>query len=100
MQIDDELVQKLATLSRLSFDADAQSQIKEELQRMLDFVDVLRKVDTADVAPLMHMTQGDIPLRADEPSPTLDTQALMEQAPEANGNFFSVPRVVDKGKSS
>ena len=100
MQIDDALVQKLASLSKLSFDADSQEQIKGELQRMLDFVDVLRKVDTTGVEPLMHMTEGNISLRPDQPAKTLDTKAMLAQAPEAAGDHFSVPKVVDKGSKS
>lgn len=55
MQIDSELVQKLAKLSGLRIDPSKEDSIREDLQKMLDFVERLNEIDTSGIAPLQHM---------------------------------------------
>ena len=96
MHITDELIDRLATLSKLTFAAEEKIAMREDFQRMLDFVDVLTEVDTTGVAPLIHMTEAVNDLRPDLPGEPLDRTAMLKQAPQARPPFFAVPKVVDK----
>ncbi|MEL6672634.1 MAG: Asp-tRNA(Asn)/Glu-tRNA(Gln) amidotransferase subunit GatC [Bacteroidota bacterium] len=96
MQITDELLDKLATLSRLHLDPTQRGELKQDLQKMLDFVEQLRAVDTAGVAPLIHIHEGPTPMASDEPLPPLHPEDALKNAPEKKDTFFQVPKVVKK----
>ncbi len=58
MEVTVELIDKLANLARLQFDAAEKASIKNDLQRMISFVEKLKEVDTTGTAPLLHMTEA------------------------------------------
>jgi len=97
MEITDDLINKLAKLSKLSFEANEKDEIKEDLQKMLNFIDDLKKVDVEGVEPLIHMTAEINRLREDKPEAPLKVEEVLQNAPEKNGDFFQVPKVVKKG---
>lgn len=97
MEITDDLIDRLAQLSKLDFDAETREHMKHDFQRMLDFVDVLRELDTEGVKPLIHMTEAVNELRPDEPKPALNRAEMLAQAKGTTESFFSVPKVVNKG---
>lgn len=47
MEINDEMIAKLAKLSRLSFSGDEKEAIKADLHLMIGFIDKLHEVDTS-----------------------------------------------------
>ena len=55
MKVDDTLIDKLASLSKLEFEAADKAAIKGDLERMLNFVEKLDEVDTTGVEPLIHV---------------------------------------------
>ncbi|MEO0896388.1 MAG: Asp-tRNA(Asn)/Glu-tRNA(Gln) amidotransferase subunit GatC [Bacteroidota bacterium] len=97
MEITDQLINKLAKLSKLSFQPEEKEAIKGDLQRMLDFIDDLKEVDVEGVEPLIHMTSEINRLREDNSEKALSVDEVLKNAPEKHGNFFQVPKVVKKG---
>jgi aspartyl-tRNA(Asn)/glutamyl-tRNA(Gln) amidotransferase subunit C len=49
MEVNDTLIDKLAHLSRLKFDASEKEEIKKDLQKMIAFVEKLNELDTTGV---------------------------------------------------
>lgn len=96
MQVTDQLVAKLAHLSRLYLTEAEQASMRSELQAMIQFVDKLNELDTKSVQPLMHMGDAQNTLRADQPAAMLDNQQAVSQAPSANPPYFSIPKVIRK----
>ena len=96
MKITDELLDKIAHLSKLHLSGAEREDLKQDFQRMLDFVDKLQEVDTTGVEPLVHMTDEVNRLREDIPQPPLDRKALLKNAPQTDGAHFMVPKVVKK----
>ena len=96
MNITDELMDKVARLAKLHLDGAEREALKEDFQRMLDFVGKLQEVDTSGVEPLIHMTEEVNRLRADIPQPPIDRKEMLDNAPETDGAFFMVPKVVKK----
>lgn len=96
MQITDELLQKLASLSKLEIPDAEIAHLRGDFQRMLDFIDKLQEVDTRDVSPLIHITDEVNRLRSDEPEAPLSQEDVLQNAPARNGNYFLVPKVVKK----
>ena len=96
MEVTDALVDNLANLSRLSFTDTEKTEIKGDLQRMIAFVEKLQEVDTTGTAPLLHMTDAINVYREDAVKGSIAREDAMRNAPETDGTFFKVPKVIKK----
>ena len=96
MEVNNELVDKLAHLARLQFSDTEKPAIKADLQRMIQFVEKLNELDTAGVAPLLHMSDGINVLREDEVKGSIKRHEGLKNAPLQDGEFFKVPKVIKK----
>ena len=96
MEINDEVIDKLADLSRLKFEGEDRNEIKEDLSRMLSFVDKLNELDTEGVEPLIYMTREHLKLRPDEIENELSQKEALKNAPSKDSDYFKVPKVLDK----
>ena len=96
MEVNDELVDKLAHLARLSFTADEKERMKSDLQQMITFVEKLNEVDTSDVEPLLFMTDEVNVLREDEVQGSVSREVALKNAPLKDEQFFKVPKVIRK----
>jgi aspartyl-tRNA(Asn)/glutamyl-tRNA(Gln) amidotransferase subunit C len=95
MNVDNALIEKLAKLSKLEFDDESKEAIKKDLTRMLDFVEQLNELDTEGVEPLIHVNEEKNKYRADEVTETLSQKDALKNAPEHDGFYFKVPKVVE-----
>lgn len=96
MEVNDALIHNLANLARLSFNDEEKRLIQKELQQMIEFVDKLKELDLEGVEPLMHMTDTMNRLRADEVSGSVSREEALKNAPETDGVYFKVPKVIRK----
>lgn len=96
MEVNDALVDNLAKLSRLSFNAEEKEVIKKDLQQMIGFVDKLQELDTKDIEPLLHMSDAVNKLREDEIRDSISREDALKNATEASEVFFRVPKVIKK----
>ena len=65
MKIDNELVDRLAELSKLEFDEQAKEGLKKDLQKILNLVEKLEEINVDGVEPLIYMTDEKNLLRKD-----------------------------------
>ena len=96
MQIDSELVQKLAKLSGLRLEATEEDAVRHDLQKMLNFVNRLNEVDTTGVEPLLHMSVNDNAEREDAMENTFSHEQALKNAKNADTQYFRVPKVIKK----
>ena len=96
MEVNDLLIEKLATLSRLSFDENEKQEIKADLQQMISFIEKLQEVNTEGIEPLLHMSSNTNILREDIVSGSITREEALKNAPDSDGTFFKVPRVIKK----
>jgi aspartyl-tRNA(Asn)/glutamyl-tRNA(Gln) amidotransferase subunit C len=96
MEVTDALVDKLAHLSRLEFDASEKEGIKNDLQRMISFVEKLDELDLSDTEPLLHMSENINVLRDDEVEGSVSREEALKNAPAHDEKFFKVPKVIKK----
>ena len=94
MKIDDALIDRLSTLSKLSFEGAEREQIKGDLERMLDLCAKLEEVDTTGVKPLVHMTTETNRLRPDVVDSTVTQEEALKNAPSKDAYYFKVPKVI------
>jgi aspartyl-tRNA(Asn)/glutamyl-tRNA(Gln) amidotransferase subunit C len=96
MEVNDALVDKLANLARLQFDDTEKSGIKNDLQRMIQFVEKLNELDTTGVSPLLHMSDNVNALREDEIKGSISREEGLKNAVMKDNQFFKVPKVIKK----
>lgn len=96
MEVNEALVQKLAHLSKLTFSEKEKEEIAGDLQRMIGFVEKLNELDLKDVEPLMHMSEERNVLRDDVVKGSISRDQALLNAPETDGTFFKVPKVIKK----
>lgn len=90
------MVEKVAHLSRLKFDESEKEGIKKDLQRMIEFADKLNELNLDGVEPLLHMSEEVNVLREDEIKGSISRSEALQNAPEHDGEFFKVPKVIKK----
>ncbi len=96
MNVNDELVDKIASLARLKFNPDEKEDIKNDLRQMIAFIDKLNELDTTGVEPLLHMSENVNILREDEVAGTISREDAFKNAPLHDEQFFKVPKVIRK----
>ncbi len=97
MEISPELIDKLARLSRLSFaDETEKEKIRNDLNRILQFVDQLNEVNTEGVEPLIFVNDDTNVLREDVVVHQITRADALKNAPMKNEEYFLVPKVINK----
>lgn len=96
MDVNDQLIDKLANLARLEFNAVEKEEIKKDLQQMIGFIEKLNELDTTGVEPLRHMSENINILREDEVGGMISREDTFKNAPLHDGRFFKVPKVIRK----
>ncbi|WP_447640759.1 MULTISPECIES: Asp-tRNA(Asn)/Glu-tRNA(Gln) amidotransferase subunit GatC [Chitinophagaceae] len=96
IEITDQLVDNLAELSRLEFDAEQKVVIKSDLQKIIQFMEKLNELNTEGVEPLLHISTRTNVLREDEVKGSITRKEGLKNAPATDGVFFEVPKVIQK----
>lgn len=96
MNVNDALIDKLAHLSRLEFSVEEKEEIKNDLEKMIGFIDKLNELDTTGVEPLLHMSENVNVFRKDEVEGEISKEDVFRNAPSHDDNFFKVPKVIRK----
>ena len=96
MEVTGALVDKLAHLSRLEFNTAEKEEIKNDLQRMISFVEKLNELDLEGTEPLLHMSANVNVLREDEVKSSMTREEALKNAPAHDDKFFKVPKVIKK----
>jgi aspartyl-tRNA(Asn)/glutamyl-tRNA(Gln) amidotransferase subunit C len=93
-------VERVAELAHLELNADEKGKMLHDLNAILDYVAELNELDTAGVEPLEQVTSllgaDVVPLRTDQIGRSLDRAVVMAEAPDSDGSFFRVPKVIER----
>lgn len=100
-------VRRVVELANLELTADEESRMRRDLNAILDYVAQLSELDTAQVEPMAQVSEvlatsggtaseDDSVLRDDVPRPCLERERVMAAAPETDGVFFKVPKVIER----
>lgn len=85
----------LAKLARLSLASDERATLAADLARVVGLLDALAAVDVSGAEPLAHPNEPALALRADVVTETDRHAEFLARAPEAQGGFFLVPKVIE-----
>lgn len=95
MQITKELVRYVANLSRIKLDEAGEEKMQSELAAVIDYMEVLNKLDTENIEPLSHVFSITNVVRDDEVNASYDRADLLKNAPDHTDETFVVPKTVD-----
>ena len=95
MAITKETVEYVAHLARIELNRKELEKVSQQLQDILDFIDKLKKVDIKDINPTSHILPIDNVLRQDTPGESLPIDKALSNAPQREGNFFVVPKIIE-----
>ena len=95
MKITVEEVERVAVLARLRLTVEEKSQLTRQLDDILEYMDELNQLDTAEVEPFTHALETVNALREDAVTNQPSTEALLANAPDRDGTFFKVPKIIE-----
>ena len=95
MAIDKATVLRIAKLARIEVADDATDGLADELNAIMAWVGQLSEVDTDGVEPMTSVVAVTLPLRADVAGTAVPREDLLADAPNAEGGFFVVPKVIE-----
>ncbi len=87
-------VSKVAKLARLDLPQEKIKIYTEQLEKILDYVAHLEKVDTSNVKPTTRAVEVTNVVREDLVETTDIREELLELGPEREGDFFRVPKIL------
>ena len=91
-------VEHIAELSKLKFSQEELQNFTHQLNQILEYVDKLNELDTENVEPLSHPVEGSNVFRDDEIKPSINREEALKNAPDTDGEFFKVPKVIAPSK--
>jgi len=89
-------VEHIAKLARLRLTEEEKHRFQKELGKIIEYFDQLKKLDTDGVPPTTHVVPLENVLREDKVTTTLPVEEALANAPDRKGNYFRVPKVVEK----
>ncbi|MBL3656520.1 Asp-tRNA(Asn)/Glu-tRNA(Gln) amidotransferase subunit GatC [Fulvivirga sediminis] len=95
MNIDKDLLNKIAHLARLEFDESTAEEMMADMTKILTWVEKLNELDTDNVEPLTTMSHEVNVLREDEVKPHLSHERALKNAPKKDSDYFRVPKVLE-----
>ncbi len=95
MAITQDTVKYVAHLARIDLKPKELEKLSQQLQEILGFIDKLKRVDIKEIAPTSHILPINNVLRDDKPGESLSSDKALDNAPQRQGNFFSVPKVIE-----
>ena len=66
-----------------------------DMSEIVTWVEKLKELDTSGVEPLTSMSQEINSFRSDDPKTGLSRDEALKHAPDSDGTYFKVPKVID-----
>jgi len=95
MSVSVEEVRYIAELARLRFSEDEERLLARQMSDILHYMDQLNELDTEDVAPMSHVLDLYNVFRSDEVKPRITHDEALRNAPDADSDYFRVPKVIE-----
>ena len=107
MKVTEKDVSYVADLANLELTDQERQRLLKDLNSILGYIDRLNELDTSNVPPMAQISsrlsvstttsgESNTPLRDDVQRLCLAHTDTMKNAPETDGEFFKVPKVIEK----
>lgn len=98
--INQEQVRHVAKLARLAISDTDLPRVTQQLESILEYVEQLKQADVSGVEPMAHAVKLTNVLREDVAQAALPTDVVLKNAPDTDGPFFRVPKVIGDDDSA
>ncbi len=95
MSVTENDVRYMADLARLQLSEDEVTSFARDMNKILGYMEHLEELDTSGVEPLEHVIELDSRLRKDEAKAPLSHEDALKNAPDADSDYFRVPKVIE-----
>ena len=95
MKINQNVISKLARLSKLKFNEDEMKLILNDLSKMLEFINQLQDLDTEGIDPLIHVNEEINNWREDQVQGMISQEEALSNSPVKDGTYFKLPKVLE-----
>ena len=89
-------IDQVAELGRLNLKPEEKKKLAKDLEAILGYVRQLESLDTKNVSPTSHVLDIENVFRPDVVKPSTVRDEALQHAPDHEGKFFKVPKVVEK----
>jgi aspartyl-tRNA(Asn)/glutamyl-tRNA(Gln) amidotransferase subunit C len=106
MSVSEKDVERVAELANLELTSGENADMVRDLNAVLGYVAQLNELDTSSVPPMAQVADllslsreaetGAVLLRLDEVAPSLNRAQVLACAPDTDGVFFKVPKVIER----
>ena len=93
--ISDEMIEYVGILAKLELSDEEKEQAKQDMGRMLDYIDQLNELDTSGVEPMSHVFPVENVFREDVVTNGDDRDEMLANAPQSKDGAFKVPKTVE-----
>jgi len=95
MALDQETVRRIAALARIKVPQENLAPLAGELNNIIGWIEQLSEVDTDGVDPMTSVVETVAPLRDDIVTDADQVEQVLQNAPQAEETFYTVPKVVE-----
>ena len=95
MKFDKDSLYKLGKLSKIQIDDSKLKSLSSDLGSIIEFIDRLKSIDTENVDPTSNSLDQSLVMREDIASDVNTANEILENAPQKELDFFSVPKVIE-----
>jgi len=106
MSVSEKDVERVAELANLELTSSEKTAMVRDLNAVLGYFAQLNELETSSVPPMAQVADllslgreaetGALHLRADEVAPSLSRERVLDSAPDTDGIFFKVPKVIER----
>ena len=93
IQVDEKLVQEIASLARLDLSQEETEIFVSQFKDILDYVSILNEVDTENVLPAYLSSANKSVTREDVVQESVPTEEFLANAPQSKNDYVMIPRV-------
>ncbi len=95
MQINEQLIDYVAALSRLELSPEEKKRAEKDLGSIVGYIDKLNELDTEGVGPMSHAFPVKNVFREDVLIASEERDVLLQNAPKKKDGCFQVPKTVE-----
>ena len=95
MQVDEKTVRRIARLARIKITDEEAKSLESELSQILNWVEQLGEIDTANVEPMTRVVAQMLRKREDKVTDGEIADDIVKNAPVVDDHYFVVPKVVE-----
>ena len=95
MKFDKDSLYKLGKLSKIQIDESKLKSLSSDLGSIIEFIDRLKSIDTENVDPTSNSLDQSLVMREDIASDVNTANEILENDPQKELDFFSVPKVIE-----